>query len=130
MPKVKTTWKEVRDFLKTHELDREQRVELLNYFNKQINAFPIDNSVVILPNGGILANGKPLSLEQREAFLQGAKSLLSNTAFNLIADQVVYQAMKKGLHDSTDFDSTYFSKSALYFIDLFKKYLQELEKLA
>lgn len=130
MSKVTTSWKDVKDFLKTHELNREQRVELLNYFNKQINAFPIDNSIVLLPNGGILANGKPMSLEQRELFLQGAKSLLSNTAFNLIADQVVYQAMKKGLHDATDFDSVYFSKTALYFIDLFKKYLESLDKLA
>lgn len=123
-------WKDVQEYLASHKLTREQRVELLNYFNKEINAFPIDNCVVIQPTGLILANGKQMTLEQRESFLQGAHALLSNQAFNLIADQITYQAMKVGIHDATEMDHLYFSKTALYFVDLFKKYLQNLEKLA
>ncbi len=130
MSKVTTTWKDVKDFLSTHELTREQRIFLFNYFNKEINAFPVDEVVVIRPDGLITANGKIMSLEQRELFLTGSKSLLNNYAFNLIADQVMYQAIKKGLHDSTEMDHVYFSKTALYFIDLFKKYLITLDKLA
>jgi hypothetical protein len=124
----KLAWKILRWYLK--DLSRDERVELLNFFNKEINAFPVDDCVVIKANGGILANGKQMTLEQREAFLQGAKSLLSNTAFNLIADQVVFQSMKVGLHDATEFDHLYFSKTAMYFVDLFKKYLENLGKLA
>lgn len=123
-------WNDVKTYLETHKLSREERVDLLNYFNKEINAFPIEDCVVITPAGGVLANGKLLTLEQRESFLQGAHALLSNTAFNLIADQVVYQAMKVGLHDATEMDHLYFSKTALYFVDLFKKYLQTLDKLS
>lgn len=123
-------WVDIKGYLENNELNREQRTELLNYFNKQINAFPISDSVVILPNGGILANGRQMTLEQREAFLQGAHALSNNTAFNLIADQVVYQAMKKGLHDATELDHLYFSKSAMYFVDLFKKWLETLDKLS
>ena len=124
------SWNSVKGYLDTHELTREQRIDLLNYFNKQINAFPIQDCVVIQPTGMILANGKQMTLEQREAFLQGARALLSNHAFNLIADQVVYQSMKVGIHDATEMDHLYFSKTAMYFIDLFKKYLQTLDKLA
>lgn len=124
------SWNSVKDYLDTHELTREQRIDLLNYFNKQINAFPVQDCVVIQPTGMILANGKQMTLEQREAFLQGARALLSNHAFNLIADQVVYQSMKVGIHDATEMDHLYFSKTAMYFIDLFKKYLQTLDKLA
>lgn len=124
------SWNSVKGYLDTHELTREQRIDLLNYFNKQINAFPIQDCVVIQPTGMILANGKEMTLEQREAFLQGARALLSNQAFNLIADQVVYQSMKVGIHDAKEMDHLYFSKTAMYFIDLFKKYLQTLDKLA
>lgn len=124
------TWNSVKHYLDTHELTREQRIELLNYFNKQINAFPIEECIVIKPDGMILANGRQMTLEQRESFLQGAKSLLSNPAFNLIADQVVYQSIKKGMHEATEVDHLYFSKSAMYFIDLFKKWLQTIDKLA
>lgn len=130
MTKIPVEWEDVKNYLEVNELTREQRTELLNYFNKQINAFPIDDCVVIHPTGMILANGRQMTLEQREAFLQGAKTLLSNTAFNIIADQVVYQAIKKGLHDATDIDHLYFSKTAMYFVDLFRKYLEKLDKLA
>ncbi len=123
-------WKLILGYLKRHELTRDQRIDLLNYFNKEIKSFPIEDCVVIQMDGGILANGKKMTLEQRESFLQGARSLLSNTAFNLIADQVVYQSMKVGLHDATNFDQVYFSKTALYFVDLFKKYLEKLDRLA
>lgn len=123
-------WEEIMRYLNSTDLSREQRVDLLNYFNKQINAFPVDNCVVVQPTGMLLANGRQMTLEEREAFLQGAKSLLTNPAFNLIADQVMYQAMKVGIHDATEMDHLYFSKTALYFIDLFKKYLQNLDKLA
>ena len=123
-------WEEIMRYLNSTDLSREQRVDLLNYFNKQIDAFPVDNCVVVQPTGMLLANGRQMTLEEREAFLQGAKSLLTNPAFNLIADQVMYQAMKVGIHDATEMDHLYFSKTALYFIDLFKKYLQNLDKLA
>lgn len=123
-------WKLALFYLRRKKLSRDERVDLLNYFNKEMNAFPVSDSVRIKTDGMILANGRQMTLEQREVFLQGARSLLGNSAFNLIADQVVYQAMRKGLHDSNDFDSTYFSKTALYFIDLFRKYLETLGKLA
>jgi hypothetical protein len=130
MKETLISWNGVKHYLDTHDLTREQRVDLLNYFNKQINAFAVEDCIVIQPTGMIIANGKQMSLEQREAFLLGAKSLLSNPAFNLIADQVMYQAMKVGIHDATNVDHLYFSKTALYFIDLFKKYLQKLDSLA
>jgi hypothetical protein len=123
-------WEEITGYLATHELSREERIDLLNYFNRQINAFPVEDCVVIQPTGMILANGRKMTLEQRESFLQGAKALLGNSAFNLIADQVTYQAMKVGIHDATQMDHLYFSKTALYFIDLFKKYLEKLDKLS
>ena len=124
------TWNQVEKHLKDKELTKKERLFLLNYFNKEINSFPVDDDIKITPEGLILANGRVLSLEQRELFLTGAKSLKSNYAFNLIADQVMFQAIKVGLHEAKDIDQLYFTKSALYFIDLFKKWLNTLDKLA
>jgi len=123
-------WKLITWYLNHHTLTREQRIDLLNYLNKEINDFPIEDCVVISKDGGILANGRQMTLEQREAFLQGARALSGNTAFNLIADQCVYQAMKVGIHDAKEMDQLYFSKTALFFFDLFKKYLQTLDSIA
>jgi hypothetical protein len=126
----KYLWKLILGYLNRHKLTREEEIDLLNYFNKEINAFPVDNCVTIQPTGMLLANGRQMTLEQRESFLQGVKALSNNTAFNLIADQVVYQAIKVGKHDATQLDHLYFSKTALYFVDLFKTYLEKLNKLA
>jgi len=130
MSKVTTTWKDVKDYIKDHELSREQRIDLLNYFNKQINAFSFDDVIKILPTGAILANGKVLSLEQREAFLQGCKAIIGNYAFQTITDQIMFQSMKVGMHDATEMDHVFFSKVALYYADLYKQYLIKLDQLA
>ncbi len=126
---IKTSWKDVINYLKENELTREQRVDLLNLFNKQINAFPFEDVLQITPSGLILANGKVLDLQQREAFITGAKSLMGNYTFQVLSDQIMFQALKKGVHDSTQFDDVYFSKVALYVFDLYKRYLEKLDKL-
>ena len=130
MSKVTTTWGDVKSYLADNELTREQRIDLLNLFNKQIKAFPIDDCLVIQPTGMLLANGRQMTLEERESFLQGARALLSNSAFNLIADQVVYKSIRVGIHEATEIDHLYFSKTAMYFIDLFREYLKKLDTLA
>ena len=123
-------WKLIMSYLNRHELTREERIDILNYFNKEIKAFPIEDCVVILTTGMITANGKEMTLEQRESFLQGAKALVDNKAFNLIADQMLYQCMQVGIHNSTSLDHMYFTKVAIYFTSEFKKMLQKLDRLA
>lgn len=130
MSKVTTTWKDVKEYLKNKELTREQRIDLFNYFNKEINSFPFTDVIQITSTGGILANGKALTLEQREAFLTGARSLMANYAFQVISDQVMYLSLKKGIHDSVDMDHVYFSKTALFMFDMYKKYLEKLDQLS
>lgn len=123
-------WKLIFKYLNAIELSREERTELLNYFNKEIKAFPIKDAVLITPTGGILANGRLLTLEEREAFLQGIHALSNNYSFNVIADQILYQCMQVGIHNSTTLDHMYFTKVAIYFTSEFKTLLQNLKKLA
>lgn len=128
---TKTTkdWLDVVNYLENNTLDKNQRVFLLNYFNKEINAFQVEDAVKIGPNNLVLANGRVLDIAERKAFLEGVHALVGNSAFALIADQVTYQAIKRGVHDATELDHLYFSKSALFFIDLFKKWIETLDKL-
>lgn len=125
-----TTWEQVKKYLEANELDRQQRIVLLNYFNKEINAFPLEETIIVDASGVRLANGKSMTLEQREAFLQSAKSLASNSAFRVIADQILYMAIKKGVHDAENVDDVYFSKSAVYFVKHFKEWIETLDKIA
>ena len=122
------TFKEVQDFLSTHELNRDERLFLFNYFNKQINAFPLEDSVKLTPDGLIVANGRAMTLEQREAFINGAHSLANNYAFKLILDQIMYQSLKYGLQNFTEMDHLHYGKAAMYLVDELKRYVGNLEQ--
>lgn len=124
---TKTTFKEVVEFLKTEKLTLSQSNELINHFIKHINAFPLEDVISEDGKGGLIVNGKLLNPEGVQNFRQGISSLKSNTAFNLLADQVMYKAVRKGLHDSTTLEDQYFSKSALFFMDLLKQYIDKFD---
>lgn len=123
-------WKEIKAYLATHKLSKEERIDLLNYFNQEIKAFPLEDGLVVTSNGIRLANGASLSLEQRESFMQSIKALSSNHAFRVIADQVLHMAIRKGLHEAENMDDIYYSKSAVHFIKQFKEWVEALDKLA
>lgn len=127
MSKSKTTFEDVIDFLNKNELTLIQRNELINQFIKSINGFSVDE-VIRLDNRGVMyINDKPLTPEEVQNFRNSVQAFRSNIAFKIIADQVMYKAIKKGLHDSVSIEDQYFSKSALFFMELFKQYISKFD---
>ena len=124
--KVKTTFKDVLAFLNKEDTTLEQRNLLINSFIKHINAFPLDEMVEVKTNGQIYVNGRELTPEMQTSFFQGISALSNNASLRILLDQITYKAIKKGLHDSSKIEDQYFAKSALFFIDLFKQYLNKL----
>lgn len=124
--KVKTTFKDVLNFLDKEDTTIEQRNILINHFIRHINAFPLEEIVETKPNGIIYINGRELTPEMQNSFFQGISALNGNASFRLILEQIAFKAIKKGLHESVKLEDQYFAKSALFFIDLFKQYLDKL----
>lgn len=123
--KVKTTFKDVIDFLNKETLTLEQNNTLINHFLKHINGFPLDE-VVETKEGRIFINGRPLTQEAENSFFQGLSGLENNASFRILMEQIAFKAIKKGLHEASKIEDQYFAKVALFYDDLFKKYLSKL----
>jgi len=121
------TIKQVLELLESKTLSQEERILILNYLNKGINTFPLDDLILFRQDGAMLYNGNELPLEQMQNFKQSADALKNNLAFKIICDQVMFKAIKVGIHESKNIDEVIFSKTAIYFVDLFKKNLQKIK---
>ena len=108
-------------------LSKEEHLELLNVVNKQINSFPISEVIQFTVDGATLANGQKLTIEEVVKFRQGVSSLRDNWAFQLLADQILFEAIKHGVHYGDNPDKIMFSKTAIYFIQKFREFIKTFD---
>lgn len=81
---------------------------------ESINALPIKDVITFGPQGIILVNDRPLTKEQLILLKNGADALEKNWTYKLIKEQVTYQAIKMGLHQSISLDATFVAKAAIW----------------
>tara|TARA_R110000868_G_C10971076_1_gene769959 strand:+ start:9048 stop:9455 length:408 start_codon:yes stop_codon:yes gene_type:complete len=110
-------------------LSQEERLLALNWLNKSLNTFPLEDVIKYRQDGALLANGKALSIEQMVSFRESLTALKSNFAFQIIADQILFLAISEGIHKGLNTDMIMFSKSAIWFIQKFKEVLDKLDVL-
>lgn len=116
------------DYLENNELTQKEHLRLLGILNKQLNVFPLDDVLLISDEGAICANGRILSIEEIMKFRSGIESLRENWAFQLLADQVLFEAIKHGVHFGDTTDKVMFSKSGIYFITKFYQLLKKFDR--
>lgn len=110
-------------------LSQEERILALNWLNKSLNNFPLEDVIRFRNDGAVLANGKAMSVEQMVSFRESLSALKSNFAFQIIADQILFLAISEGIHKGLNTDQIMFSKSAIWFIQKFKEVLEKLDTL-
>jgi hypothetical protein len=115
--------KKALDYIENNELSQQEQIRLLGILTKQLNTFPLDNVIVTTPQGATLANGQEMSIEELVKFRQGISALQSNWAFQLLGDQILFEAIKWGVHNGDTTDRMMFSKTAIWFITKFRQYL-------
>lgn len=118
---LKTTAKKALDYLETNELSEQESIRLMNILNKKINTFPLTDVIKITVDGGYMANGQKLNIDQVVEFRQGISALRDNWAFQLLADQILFLAIQHGVHFGDTVGKLHFSKASIYFITKFKE---------
>lgn len=113
--------------LKNASLSQEEHLELLNIVNKQLNSFPIGEVIQTTLDGATLANGQKLTIDEVVKFRQGVSALRDNWAFQLLGDQILFDAIKWGIHNGDSTDRMMFSKTAIYFIQKFREYIKTFD---
>lgn len=124
----KVNLEEVLNFLEHNEIRGNDLSRLLGVFNKNINSFPIGEVIQTTPEGLIMVNGRTLDdLNDLTKFRQGIHAVRDNWAFQLLADQILFNAIKYGVHFGKDPDSVIFSRVAIWFITQFREYLNKFD---
>jgi hypothetical protein len=123
----KQTAKKSLDYLENNQLTQEEHLRLLGILNKQINAFPLETVVFINNQGATCANGRELTLEETVKFRQGISALRDNWSFQLLADQILFEAIKIGIHEGHTTERLMFSKSVIYFLTKFKELIVKFD---
>ncbi len=121
------TGKKALDFLENNELSSQEQLRLLGILNKRLNSFPIDNVIITSPTGAILANGRELNIEELVKFRQGISALRDNWAFQLLGDQILFEAMEWGIKHGDTTDRMMFSKTSIWFITKFREFLTKYD---
>ncbi len=119
--------KRALDHIESHELSQQEQIRLLGILTKQINAFPLENVITTTQTGATLANGRELNLEEVVKFRQGISALRDNWAFQLLGDQILYEAIKWGVHNGDTTDRIMFSKTAIWFITKFRGFITQFD---
>ena len=117
----KTTGKQALDYLEENELSPVEHLRLLGILTKSINSFPLENVLTTTTQGATCANGRELTMEELVKFRQSISALRDNWAFQLLADQILYLAIKIGIHEGHTTERLMFSKSVIYFLTKMKE---------
>lgn len=123
----KVTAKQALDYLDKNTLTEDEHIRLLSILTRSINAFPIDDIIKLHPDGSTLINGQKLTLEETVNFRQGISALRDNFAFKVLGDQILYEAVKWGVHTGDTKERIIFSKTAIWFISKFKEFIVKFD---
>lgn len=112
--------------LKNKDLSPSHRALILNHLLEDVQALPIKDTFTYDLEGTIKVNGKSLDKEQVMLLRDGAVSLGNNWTYRLIKDQILYEAIKMGVHSSLSMEMILMSKAAIWIQEQEKKIIASL----
>ena len=82
-----------------------------------VGALPV-HSIITVDDANVLhIQGKPVNKERALMLRESALNVLRSPAYQVIREQVLYQAVSKGVHEGMSVDQIQFSKAAIWFGD-------------
>lgn len=112
---LSATEKLIKQFKKM-DLPAEDRSSLIELMLQKVHALPIDNTIVIVPQG-IQVRGKMLDPEQVINLRESTVALVDNTARKIVQEQLKYLAIIEGVHKGLSPDHINFSKAVLWVLE-------------
>lgn len=107
------------------DLTIEERTLCTGAILEKLEALPL-HAIVETSDEGILINGKVVDIEVLRVLRESAIKALDNRAFNFIAEQVVWIAIQRGIHNGDTPEKLYFYRAAIWFSEQMKAHLQIL----
>jgi hypothetical protein len=101
----------------------------LNYITKALYNDVKKEDVLVLKDGKLCLNGKPISDETKKSLANQAQTIMTMDVYKLLMDEMRVLSNKKIYYDSkTEYDIM-FAKAILWTIDVLEKKLANISKL-
>lgn len=102
-------------FLLKKKLSQEERIYLTNQLLSTVGALPLHATFTVDEAGKLLMNGSLVEYERAVVLRESAQNLLNSPTWKLVKEQVLYQAISKGVHEALNNDQVLFGKSAIWY---------------
>lgn len=112
--------------LKHSRVSQEDKILLTNQLLSTVGALPLHATFTVDETGKLLIRGRPLEYEQAVALRESASNILNSNAWQLVKEQVLYEAISKGVHEALNTDQVLFAKAAIWFCEQQDKTLKVL----
>lgn len=113
------------DLLRQTELSTAERIALTGAVLEKLEALPL-RAIVENTEQGILIHGKPVDIDKLRVLRESAIAAIDNQAINYMAEQVVWIAVQRGIHNADTPDKLFFYRAAIWFSEQLKAHLQIL----
>lgn len=100
--------------LKNARLSLEDRAFLTNHLLNKLAALPTCDIISVNETGALLIKGRSLSTEQIISLRESVEVLSKNYIRKVIREQVAFEAIKVGVHNSFSNETNFFAKTALW----------------
>lgn len=112
--------------VKNKRLSGEDKARVTNALYDNLQAIPLRNIITFNGEGTVLINGRKMTMEQSMAFVESARALKDSYARKMIHEQVLYEAVKMGIHQGLTPEMIQFSKAAIWYAQEENKLLNKI----
>jgi len=111
---------------KSAKVSQEDRMRITNTLLSTVGALPIHATFTVDESNRLLIRGVPLDYEKATVLRENAATVLHSQVWNLVREQVLYEAVSKGIHEALNSDQVLFAKAAIWFCEQQDKALKEI----
>jgi hypothetical protein len=103
--------------LRHKDLSVESKNIIASAMIENLHALPIRSIISFDEQGTVLINGEQLDIERAKLLRESASAGVRSTARKLIRDQLLYEALKKGVGEGFTPDQILFSKAIIWWYE-------------
>lgn len=113
-------------WLKGANLSLDERLVLSQAVLENLGGAPLADIISIDDSGSLVIKGRSLEADVWLKLRDSARGAKASTAFNLVREQVLYEAIKLGVHKADNSNQMFFARAAIWWGQQEEKYLSLL----
>lgn len=115
--------------LRNSKLSLENKTKLTSCLLDKLQAIPASDIIKTNEQGKLEVNGRELDLEGAKILREGAISLLDSQTRKFVKEQIMFEAVKIGVHFGDTPERVMFAKAAIWQLEQEEEFLKKLSQI-